>query len=124
MPGENGDKTIKEIEAYAMNELLPEMQKISSNTDIKIITEAPVPPLDDSNADNAAALISQVTGLNSRGVVSFGSDAGYFSDAGYSTVLFGPGSISRAHKPDEYIEESELAMGLNFMRKLAEHMSR
>ncbi len=124
MPGENGDKTIKEIEAYAINELLPEMQKISSDTDIKIITEAPVPPLDDSNADNAAALISQVTGLNSRGVVSFGSDAGYFSDAGYSTVLFGPGSISRAHKPNEYIEESELAMGLNFMRKLAEHMSR
>jgi len=56
-------------------------------------------------------------------VVSFGSDAGYFSDAGYSTVLYGPGSISRAHKPDEFIEVSELADGLEFMRKLSVHLS-
>ncbi len=123
MPGENGQRIIADIEAYAMNQLLPEMKKVNANCNIKIITEAPVPPLDDRNADNAAALVSQITGLNSRGVVSFGSDAGYFSDAGFSTVLFGPGNISRAHKPDEYIEEQELIAGLEFMQKLGQHLS-
>ena len=122
MPGENGNAIIAEIEDYAMQQLLPDMRKVSPDTEIKIITEAPVPPLDDSNADEAAALISRVTGLNSRGVVSFGSDAGYFSDAGFSTVLFGPGSISRAHKPDEYITVDELKAGLSFMRSLSKHL--
>ena len=79
---------------------------------------------DSTNADDAAELVSRLTGVNARDVVSFGSDAGYFSDAGYSTVLYGPGSISRAHKPDEYIEIDELAQGLFFMSKLADHLSK
>ena len=123
MPGEDGRKIIAEIETYAKEELLPAMRQTHPESNLKIITEAPVPPLDDSNADQAAELISQLTGANSRDVVSFGSDAGYFSDAGYSTVLYGPGSISRAHKPDEFIEVSELADGLEFMRKLSVHLS-
>ena len=123
MPGQDGGKIIAEIETYAKEQLLPAMRKTHPESNIKIITEAPVPPLDDSNADNAAELICQLTGTNSRDVVSFGSDAGYFSDAGYSTVLYGPGSISRAHKPDEYIEVSEVAEGLEFMKLLAQHLS-
>jgi len=123
MPGEDGAKIIADIESYAMQHLLPKMQSINPKANIKIITEAPVPPLDDSNADDAAALVSDLTGINSRDVVSFGSDAGYFSDAGYSTVLYGPGNINRAHKPDEYIELAELEQGLEFMTKLAEHLA-
>ena len=56
-------------------------------------------------------------------MVSFGTDAGYFSDEGYSTVVFGPGSISRAHKPDEYVEISELKQGLEFFEKVTKHLS-
>jgi len=67
--------------------------------------------------------VSDLTGLNSRDVVSFGTDAGYFSDAGFSTVVFGPGSISRAHQPNEYIEIGELAQGLDFMDKVAQRLS-
>lgn len=123
MPGEDGWKIIDEIKAYAEDVLLPPMRAVHSKSKIEIITEAPVPPLDDHNADEAAALISQLTGINSRGVVSFGSDAGYFSDAGYSTVLYGPGSITRAHKPDEYIKVEEIDEGLEFMEKLAKYLA-
>jgi len=123
MPGVDGKKIIAEVEAFAEEKLLPDMRSVYPKSEINIITEAPVPPLDDSNADVAAELISRVTGVNSRGVVSFGSDAGYFSDAGYSTVLYGPGSISRAHKPDEYIETSELVEGLDFMQKLSKYLA-
>ena len=124
MPGEDGARIIKDIETYATETLLPPMQAVNPEANIKFITEAPVPPLDDTNADDAAELVSRLTGVNARDVVSFGSDAGYFSDAGYSTVLYGPGSISRAHKPDEYIEIDELAQGLSFMSKLADHLSK
>lgn len=122
MPGEDGAHLIDEITSYAREELLPAMRRVHPNTDIKVITEVAVPALDDRNADEAAALISQLTGMNSRGVVSFGSDAGYFSDAGHSTVLYGPGSITRAHKADEYIEVTEIDDGLTFMDKLTDHL--
>lgn len=123
MPGENGDEVVDELNAYAAAELLPAMKAVSPNANINIITESPVPPLDDSNAAEAAAFVTEVTGLNSQGVVSFGTDAGYFSDAGFSTVVFGPGSISRAHQPDEYVETGELAQGLDFMNKIAHRLS-
>ena len=123
MPGEDGNKVVEELKAYAAAELLPAMKAISPKAAINIITESPVPPLDDSNAAEAAAFVTEVTGLNSQGVVSFGTDAGYFSDAGFSTVVFGPGSISRAHQPDEYVETGELAQGLDFMTKIARRLS-
>lgn len=124
MPGENSRPIIAEIENYATNTLLPEMRAIWPEADIKIITEADVPSLDDRNATQAADFVSKITGLNSRGVVSFGTDAGYFSDALYSTVVFGPGSISRAHAPDEYIEISELSQGLKFLTGIGDQLSK
>ena len=123
MPGENCENIINELEDYATEVLLPPMKAVSPAADINMITEVKVPPLDDSNADEAAAFISDITGLNSRNVVSFGTDAGYFSDAHYSTVVFGPGSLSRAHKPDEYIRIDELDRGLEFLKNVAAKLS-
>jgi len=123
MPDEDGGKTITEIENFANSMLLPKMKEISDEASINIITQAPVGGLDDRNAAKASAFIADITGLNSEGVVSFGTDAGYFSDEGYSTVVFGPGSISRAHKPDEYVKISELKQGLKFFEKVAKHLS-
>ena len=122
LPGEDGAAVIAEIEGHAATILTPEMQAIAPASGIKVITEVAVPALDDRNADKAVSLISEVTGLNSRNVVSFGTDAGYFSDAGLSVAVFGPGSITRAHKPDEYITTAELAEGLNFLNKLTERL--
>ena len=83
-----------------------------------------MPPLDDRLSEKAASFVSEITGRNSREVVSFGTDAGYFSDVGYSTVVCGPGSISRAHAADEYIKVSELNEGLLFIKKITEKLSR
>ncbi|NIY71254.1 acetylornithine deacetylase [Marivivens donghaensis] len=42
--------------------------------------------------------------------VAFGTEAGFFAQLGIPTVVCGPGSMSaQGHKPDEYIEESQLA---------------
>ncbi len=124
MPGQDSKAIIAEITQYAQNELLPPMKAINPKADIQIITEVNVPSLDDRNAERAAAFVSEITGQNSRSVVAFGTDAGYFSDVGFSTVVCGPGSISRAHAPDEYIEVQELEQGLRFMAGIADRLSR
>lgn len=123
MPGEDPAPVIQEIRDYAEQVLLPPMKAIHEKTEINVITEVSVPALDDRIADRAASFVAEVTGRNSRGVVSFGTDAGYFSDADLSTVVCGPGTIMRAHAPDEYIELSELAQGMEFMEKIARKLS-
>ncbi len=50
-----------------------------------------------------AALLAQ--GVPAEiGSVAFGTDAGVFADAGLRGVVFGPGSIDRAHTAREYVE--------------------
>ncbi|WP_163484943.1 M20/M25/M40 family metallo-hydrolase, partial [Escherichia coli] len=45
---------------------------------------------------------------NGTHVVAYGAEAGFFQQAGLSTVICGPGDIAQAHQPDEWIEVSEL----------------
>ena len=122
-PGEDADKILDEILEYAKTHLLPEMQDTFKDAAIDTQLFARVPALDDREAGKAAALISEITGINSRQVVSFATDAGHFCNAGISTVVFGPGDIDRAHKADEFIETNEMAECLKFLEQVGEKLS-
>jgi acetylornithine deacetylase len=124
IPGEDGRAILSEIDRFADDELLPEMRTIAPQASIVTIEDAQVPALDPAEAAAAVALIGEITGLNSSECVSFGTDAGHFCRAGISTAVFGPGSIERAHRPDEFIEEVELAACLAFLDGLADRLSR
>jgi len=52
--------------------------------------------------------------------VAFATEAGQFQQAGFSTVLCGPGSIEQAHQPNEYVEVDQMQRGREFMRRLVE----
>jgi acetylornithine deacetylase len=56
-------------------------------------------------------------------VVPYAAEAGQFQQAGFSTVICGPGSIDQAHQPDEYLEVSQLERGAAFMARLGEALS-
>jgi acetylornithine deacetylase len=64
---------------------------------------------------DACEFVSNITGDNSREVVSFGTEAGLFQELGISTVVCGPGSIEQAHKIDEFIELNEMKKCLKFL---------
>jgi acetylornithine deacetylase len=51
-------------------------------------------------------------------VVPYAAEAGQFQEAGFSTVICGPGSIDQAHQPDEYVERSQMERGAAFMARL------
>jgi len=52
--------------------------------------------------------------------VAFAAEAGQFQEAGFSTVICGPGSIDQAHQPDEFVEVSQMERGAAFMTRLVE----
>jgi len=61
------------------------------------------------SADTALSkLMVELTGQDTLAAVSFGTEAGLFQQAGIDAIICGPGEISRAHRPNEYIEAEEL----------------
>ena len=50
--------------------------------------------------------------------VAYGTEAGIIQSYGLSTIIFGPGSIKQAHKPNEYINLSQLDKFDNFLSKI------
>jgi len=67
----------------------------------------------------AEAFVRRLAGDNGPArAVSFATEAGQFKEAGFPTVICGPGSIEQAHQPDEYVELSQMQRGAAFMRRL------
>ena len=56
-------------------------------------------------------------------VVSYAAEAGQFQQAGFSTVICGPGSIDQAHQPDEYVDIAQMQRGAAFMARLVEALA-
>jgi acetylornithine deacetylase len=50
--------------------------------------------------------------------LSFGTEGGLFQSIGIPAVVCGPGSITRAHKADEYITVAELRACVSFLERL------
>ena len=120
---EDGIFLNQEIDKYANEVLLPEMRKVFTNSRItkKIIGE--VAGFNRVLNSEACEFVSNLTGDNSREVVSFGTEAGLFQEIGISTVVCGPGSIEQAHKVDEFIELSELKKCIKFLDGIREKSS-
>lgn len=68
-----------------------------------------LPPLALPETSPLVSLLQQITGRNSAGYVSYGTEAGIYQQAGLPTIVCGPGDIAQAHKPDEWIERDQLA---------------
>ena len=112
---EDGIWVNSEIDKFANENLLPEMQKIHSKSSIKKEIIGEIIGFDRVKKSEACELISSLTGDNSREVVSFGTEAGLFQEIGISSVVCGPGSIEQAHKVDEYIVLDELKKCLQLL---------
>ncbi|MDU8929004.1 acetylornithine deacetylase [Alisedimentitalea sp. MJ-SS2] len=94
------------------------MQAVHPEARIETETQFDVPGLQPENDGEAETLVRRITGDNGTHVVSYGTEAGQFQEAGYSAVICGPGSIEQAHQPDEYITKEQFEAGHQFMRDL------
>jgi acetylornithine deacetylase len=99
--------------------LLPEMQSKSPKTNIQEVYCSEVMGLEPDTNSEAVRMIRGLTGRNTTGVVSFGTEAGLFHSAGISAALCGPGSIEQAHRPDEFVEVTQLDECLKMLDRLA-----
>lgn len=102
-------------------ELNQQMQQAFPDTGVEITQLSNAPPLGQTGSEEAEAFVRKLTGDNSpAGVVAYAAEAGQFQQAGFPTVICGPGSIEQAHQPDEYMSVDQFRRGANFMERLAE----
>jgi acetylornithine deacetylase len=99
------------------------MQAVRPEADIRLDRFFGLPALVPEPEGEAEALARRLTGDNATGVVSYGTEAGQFQEAGYSAVVCGPGDIAQAHQPDEFIEISQFQAGERFMDRLVEALA-
>ena len=102
----------------AARALEAEMQATRPEAAIRLTQRFYVPALRPEPTALAETLARQLTGDNETHVVSYGTEAGQFQQAGYSAVICGPGDIAQAHQPNEYIEIAQFDKRHQFMRDL------
>ena len=78
----------------------------------------PVPALDTKLADDIVALTQKISGQNSWKTVSYAAEAGQFHEAGYQSIICGPGSIEQAHRANEYTTQEQLDKCVVMLQKL------
>ncbi|WP_424986023.1 acetylornithine deacetylase [Microbulbifer sp. S227A] len=100
------------------------MQRAHPESGIDISPVYDLPGLRPETDGEAEALVRAITGDNGAHVVSYGTEAGQFQEAGYSAVVCGPGDIAQAHQPNEYIEVAQFRAGVDFMENLLARLQR
>ena len=105
---EDGVYVNKTMDTYVKDVLLPEMKKVYPKADIKKEIIGEIIGFNKEEKSDAINLVCNLTGDNSREVVSFGTEAGLFQEIGISTVVCGPGSVEQAHTIDEFVSYEQL----------------
>jgi len=122
LPSSNSDALIAQIQTYA-EELKLEMRKIYPQSDITFETLANAAPLATAQEAPITYLGTALARNNLLGRVSFATDAGWLHQAGIPCVVVGPGDIEVAHKPNEFIEISQIEECLGFLDRLRLRMT-
>eukprot|EP01037_Dinobryon_pediforme_P009343 gene9343-9424_t len=122
VPGHDPYGEFERLRAFVAETIEPAMRAVdpACGFSYEVIGDIPGMGLPETHA--LTSLIKQVTGSNSTGKVSYGTEGGIYEGAGIPTIVCGPGSIQQAHKPDEWIAQSQLDECDRFIRGLARRL--
>ena len=122
IPEDDPHAIVRRIEDGARR-IVSEARKVFKGADITFSPTTGYPAMNTCPDSEVVSFVTSLTGGNSTGKISFGTEGGLFEQQlGLATVVCGPGSIAVAHKPDEYIEESQMASCDAFLSRLLDRL--
>ena len=124
LPGVPAALPAAKVQDFVEKVALPRLTRFVAGPSIVTEIEAVAPALAAEPGSAAETMALRLTRSNRTVAVSFATESGHFQAAGLPTVVCSPGSIDQAHKPDEYVEESQLSACLAFLDSLAGELSR
>ena len=116
----DADRTLisKRMEALRLR-LELEMKAISPDSGFTTVMTNEVAGLLPQPQGEAELMALTATGDNATHAVSYCTEAGLFQQLGFPAIICGPGSIEQAHKPDEYVEISQMTLCEAYLQRLA-----
>jgi acetylornithine deacetylase len=123
LPADSPRDLLEEVQLFAREKLEPGMKAINPETGFSWEEDSSFPGLDTDPGAAVVDLARRFSGSTECRKVAFGTEAGGFDRIGIPAIVCGPGSIQQAHKPDEFIEASQLAACERFVDKLIEHLT-
>jgi acetylornithine deacetylase len=118
LPGDDPWEVQRRAEKYIAELLLPKMRSKHPDADITLRRRSFVPGLMPHENEEAAKLALQWTGGNRTYAVPYGTEAGIFRGHGIPTVICGPGDISQAHQPNEFVARAQMDACDAFLDKM------
>ncbi|MBV4552498.1 acetylornithine deacetylase [Pseudomonas sp. SWRI102] len=119
LPADDLDQFLEHLREQA-EVIVREAKKLSSVADIEIQTLNVYPGLDTHPSVEAVRFLKDFAAPGTgTAKVSFGTEGGLFKQRlDVPVVVCGPGSIEQAHKPDEFIEVSQMEAGERFLAQV------
>ena len=119
LPTHHIEDILGELTAFAKTQER-RMRERYAGASIAIATYHPlVPALSTPEGSPAVALARELSGVHEVRTVAYASEGGQFSDAGFPTVICGPGDIAQAHRADEFVAVEQLERGVAMLERLA-----
>ncbi|MCV4285815.1 acetylornithine deacetylase [Pseudomonas capsici] len=119
LPGDDPDLLLAQLRERA-EVLVREARQLSGVADIEIEIMNEYPALETHPSVEAVRLLHSFAEPGTQHIkVSYGTEGGLFAGRlNVPVVVCGPGSIEQAHKPDEFIEVSQMTAGERFLQSL------
>ena len=112
LPGVDSRRLAERVERAARAAAAPfepEVEVLADSQPLLVAEDAPV-------LRRLCALVGQ----RQSATVSFATDAGWLQRLGMDCVIFGPGSIDAAHRPNEHVPKADLAAARTVLEQLIE----
>jgi acetylornithine deacetylase len=118
LPKVNAKEIIASIEKHVKDEILPEMRSKTPEAEFEFISLGAAPSFESET--NTSLYLAAKKILNEQEILKVGycTEAGYFQEAGISTIICGPGSITEAHRPNEFVSMDQLNRCAEFLQKI------
>ena len=117
LPQIDPEALLAEVQGFA-GKLEREMKTVSAEAGFSWQQISAFPGLNTPDEAEITVLAKALAQANATTKVAFGTEAGLIQQAGIPAVICGPGSIDQAHKPDEYVALSQLALCEAYMDRL------
>jgi acetylornithine deacetylase len=113
LPGMSADEMLGRVRAA--------VERAESSVPWTLTVLGESPPMITSEAAPVYRLIADELGQKETLSAPYGTDAGWLSRLGLDCVIWGPGSIAVAHKPNEWLPAAEFVRSGELLDRLIQH---
>jgi succinyl-diaminopimelate desuccinylase len=113
LPQQNHDEIIADLQKIFAN-----IKTENENFDAKVSVLRQVQSLETNKNSEFVKTLCSVVGIDETKAIGYTTDGPYFASLGSPVVIFGPGKPHLCHKPDEYIDISDLEKGVECYKNI------